>query len=113
MEVWLGIIERQALHRADVVSVPELNAKISAFVTGWNDCCHPLHMDRNRHREPEESQPLNDFIDRPLEPTVEFVCRHGVSGHLPSTQTRDGRSFLRLSTRVRTTGLVRPSGAGP
>ena len=42
MEVWFGIIERQALHRADVASVAELNAKIRAFVTGWNDRCHPF-----------------------------------------------------------------------
>jgi hypothetical protein len=40
--VWFSIIERQALHRADVASVPELNAKIRAFVTGWNDRCHPF-----------------------------------------------------------------------
>nr|HBD4646009.1 transposase [Shigella flexneri] len=41
VEVWFGIIERQALHRADVASVPELNQKIRTFVTGWNDRCHP------------------------------------------------------------------------
>jgi len=40
-EAWFGLIERQALHRADVVSVPELNKRIRAFVTGWNDRCHP------------------------------------------------------------------------
>ena len=42
VEVWFGIIERQALHRADVASVPELNKRIRAFVTGWNDRCHPF-----------------------------------------------------------------------
>jgi transposase len=42
VEVWFGIIERQALHRADVASVPELNRKIRAFVAGWNDRCHPF-----------------------------------------------------------------------
>jgi transposase len=42
VEVWFSIIERQALHRADVVSVAELNAKIRAFVTSWNDRCHPF-----------------------------------------------------------------------
>ena len=40
--MWFGIIERQALHRADVASVPELNQRIRAFVTGWNDRCHPF-----------------------------------------------------------------------
>jgi transposase len=42
VEVWFGIIERQALHRANVASVPELNARMRAFVTGWNDRCHPF-----------------------------------------------------------------------
>jgi len=42
VEVWFGIIERQALHRAEAASVQELNAKIRAFVTGWNDRCHPF-----------------------------------------------------------------------
>ena len=42
VEVWLGTVERQALHRADVASVPELNKRIRAFVTGWNDRCHPF-----------------------------------------------------------------------
>ena len=42
MEVWFGIIEHQALHRADVASVAELTKKIRAFVTGWNDRCHPF-----------------------------------------------------------------------
>ncbi|WP_082697120.1 IS630 family transposase [Kocuria rosea] len=41
-EVWFGIVERQALHRADVASVKELNAKIRAFISGWNDRCHPF-----------------------------------------------------------------------
>ena len=36
------IIECQALHRADVASVPELNRKMRAFDTGWNDRCHPF-----------------------------------------------------------------------
>ncbi len=42
VEVWFGIIERQALHRADVASVAELNKRIRTFVTGWNARCHPF-----------------------------------------------------------------------
>ena len=41
-----GIIERQAIHRDSVGSVPELNAKIRAFITGWNDRCHPFAWTR-------------------------------------------------------------------
>jgi transposase len=42
VEVWFGIIERQAIHRGTFRSVRELNAKIRAFVDGWNDRCHPF-----------------------------------------------------------------------
>ena len=42
VEVWFGIIERQAIHRGSFGSVRDLNAKIRAFVDGWNDRCHPF-----------------------------------------------------------------------
>ena len=42
VEVWFGIIERQAIHCGSFTSVNDLNAKIRAFVDGWNDRCHPF-----------------------------------------------------------------------
>ncbi len=42
VEVWFGIIERQAIHRGTFRSVKDLNAKIRAFIDGWNDRCHPF-----------------------------------------------------------------------
>jgi transposase len=42
VEVWFGIIERQAIHRGTFRSVNDLNAKIRTFITGWNDRCHPF-----------------------------------------------------------------------
>ena len=42
VEVWFGIIERQAIHRGTFGSVKDLNAKIRAFIDGWNDRCHPF-----------------------------------------------------------------------
>ena len=42
VEIWFGIIERQAIHRGSFGSVKDLNAKIRAFVDGWNDRCHPF-----------------------------------------------------------------------
>lgn len=42
VEVWFGIVERQAIRRGVFKSVPELNAKIRAFITGWNDRSHPF-----------------------------------------------------------------------
>jgi transposase len=42
VEVWFGIIERQAIHRGTFGSVKELNAKIRTFIDGWNHRCHPF-----------------------------------------------------------------------
>jgi len=42
VEVWFGNIERQAIHRGTFTSVRDLNAKIRAFVNGWNDRAHPF-----------------------------------------------------------------------
>jgi transposase len=42
VEVWFGIIEKQAIHRGTFRSVRELTAKIRAFINGWNDRAHPF-----------------------------------------------------------------------
>ena len=42
VEVWFGIIERQAIRRGVIPSVRDLNAKIRAFITGWNHRKHPF-----------------------------------------------------------------------
>jgi len=42
VEIWFGIIERQAIHRGTFGSVRELNAKIRTFIDGWNDRAHPF-----------------------------------------------------------------------
>jgi len=42
VEIWFGIIDRQAIRRGTFGSVRELTTKIRAFITGWNDRCHPF-----------------------------------------------------------------------
>ncbi|MFD2769325.1 IS630 family transposase [Cellulomonas phragmiteti] len=42
VEVWFGIVERQAIRRGVFKSVKELNAKIRTFIDGWNDRSHPF-----------------------------------------------------------------------
>ena len=42
VEVWFGIIERQAIHRGTFRSVKELTGKIRTFIDAWNDRCHPF-----------------------------------------------------------------------
>src|SRR5215213_8375293 len=40
VEVWFSMIERQAIHRGVYGSVKDLNAKIRAYIDGWNDRRH-------------------------------------------------------------------------
>ena len=42
VEVWFGIVERQAIRRGVFTSVKDLNTKIRAFIDGWNHRCHPF-----------------------------------------------------------------------
>ena len=42
VEVWFGIIERQAIHRGTFPSVRDLMIKIRTFINGWNDRCQPF-----------------------------------------------------------------------
>lgn len=42
VEIWFGIIDRQAIKRGVFTSVKDLNAKIRAFVTGRNKRKHPF-----------------------------------------------------------------------
>ena len=42
VEVFFGIITRQAIRRGTFTSVKELVTAISRFIDGWNDRCHPF-----------------------------------------------------------------------
>lgn len=42
VEVWFGIIERQAIHRGTFRSVRELTSKIRDFINGWNPRAEPF-----------------------------------------------------------------------
>src|SRR4029434_2623040 len=42
VEVFFGIITRQAIRRGSFENVTELIATIRGFIDGWNDRCHPF-----------------------------------------------------------------------
>jgi transposase len=42
VEIFFGIITRQAIRRGSYHSVKDLIAAIAAFIDGWNDRCHPF-----------------------------------------------------------------------
>ena len=41
VEVWFGIIERQAIRRRVFKSVRDLNTNIRTFIDSWNDRSYP------------------------------------------------------------------------
>ena len=42
VEVWFGLVERQAVRRGIFKSVPDLNAKLRTYIEGWNTRAHPF-----------------------------------------------------------------------
>ena len=42
VEVFFGIITRQAIRRGSYASVPQLVSAIRTFIDGWNERCHPF-----------------------------------------------------------------------
>lgn len=42
VEVFFGIITRQAIRRGSYASVPQLITAIRTFIDGWNERCHPF-----------------------------------------------------------------------
>jgi transposase len=42
VEIFFGIITRQAIRRGSFASVKELIGAIEAFIDGWNERCHPF-----------------------------------------------------------------------
>lgn len=66
VEVWFGIIDRQAIRRGVFTSVTDLNAKIRQFITGWNGRAHPFVWTKTATR-PRKSQPKANFRNATLE----------------------------------------------
>jgi hypothetical protein len=50
VEVWFGIVKRQAIHRGVFKSVRDFNAKIRTFMDGWNDRSQPFVWTRTADR---------------------------------------------------------------
>ena len=42
VEIWFGIIERQAIHRGTFGSVRDLTTAIRTYINGWNNRAHPF-----------------------------------------------------------------------
>nr|WP_175442268.1 IS630 family transposase [Humibacillus sp. DSM 29435] len=73
-EVWFGIIERQAIHRGSFGSVRDLNAKIRAFIDGWNDRCHPFVWTRSPNKSSRKPT-VSQLQTRATSPALDLLAR--------------------------------------
>ena len=76
VEVWFGIVERQAIRRGVSKSVPDLNTKIRAFINGWNDRAHPFVWTKTAENRSSRRPTLEGFKCGPLalSTTLEWRC---------------------------------------
>ena len=66
VEVWFGLVERQAVRRGVFKSVKDLNGKLRAYIEGWNKRAHPFIWTKTADDDPQEGQPSNNFKSAPL-----------------------------------------------
>ena len=67
VEIFFGIIARQAICRGTFTSVKDLVAAIENFIDGWNERCEPS-SGPNRRPNSQHSPPSEDFKHATLEP---------------------------------------------
>lgn len=60
VEVFFGIITRQAIRRGSFHSVTQLITAIRAFTAGWNDRCPP-YLDQDSRRVPAPRHPSTNL----------------------------------------------------
>ena len=56
VEIFFGIITRQAIRRGTFRSVKDLTTAIGKFIDAYNDRCQPVHLDQGRRRITRENQ---------------------------------------------------------
>ena len=66
VEVWFGIIERQAIHRGTFGNVRELTTAIKKLHRRLERPGPPVRLDQNSRPNPQESKPSTNFKHGPL-----------------------------------------------
>ena len=120
VEVWFGIIEKQAIHRGTFTSVRDLTTKIRAFIDGWNIRARPFTWTKTADQIHTQSQPQDNFKHGALGARCATTPRPTVSGTTRRRAAQDPSSsrgcgaetyaaLLFVSHQVRVT----PAGPSP
>ena len=64
VEIFFGIITRQAIRRGTFTSVKDLIAAIEAFIDGWNERCQPFIWTKTVNDRRMSDSVLPHAIDR-------------------------------------------------
>ena len=67
VEVWFGLVERQAVRRGVFKSVKDLNGKLRAYIEGWNKRAHPFVWTKTADDILKEANRPNNFKSAPLD----------------------------------------------
>lgn len=79
IELWFGIVERQAVRRGVFTSVKDLNSKIRACINGWNLRCHPFLRTKSADEVLAKANRLENLKCGPLD-----RCQHVQLGSEPN-----------------------------
>ncbi len=79
VEVFFGIVTRQAIRRGTFTSVKDLVAAISHFIDGWNERCHPFIWTKTAdeilpHARQRTSDPRH-YVTRGVLTSLACICR--------------------------------------
>jgi len=55
VEVWFGLLERQAVRRGVFKSAKELNSKLRDYIEGWNKRAHPFVWTKSADEIPKRA----------------------------------------------------------
>ena len=61
VEIFLGIITRQAIRRGTFTSVKDLIGAIETFIDGWNERCEPFAWTKTADHILAKARPSNNF----------------------------------------------------
>ena len=73
VEVWFGIIERQAIRRGSFTSVRDLDDQDPRLHHRLEPPQAPVHLDQTRRRDPQKGQPKEDFKQAALGPGLSQI----------------------------------------
>ena len=64
VEIFFGIITRQAIRRGTFRSVRDLTAAIGAFIDAYNNRCQPFSWTQGRRQITRQSQAVKELTPR-------------------------------------------------